>query len=189
MSHPVLTTRAFILGTRTVGEANRIITVFTEQGGILRVFARSIRSERSRLRGCVLPYAFTSASIVLGRQNILKDIRVIDPLTAIWENETVYTSYVTFLNFINSLVPAVGQRDADLFSLAVNAVDAYASRPPDQAGTILLTAQVSLLLRLGYVRDASLSRDPFPDTLSDAVTSPERRADLASHLRRGMAWQ
>ena len=189
MPYAVLNTRAVILSTQATGEANRILTVLTEHSGVLHIFARSIRSEKSRMRAAAVPYALVSLSTVLGRQHILKDVRIIDPLTAIWGNETVYTSYVTLLHFIRSVVPAVGQNDSTLFSIITNAITSYTTRPPSQADCILLTSQVFILRHLGYMHDRDLDDLSFSDTLSRTVTSKEQQTSLRNHLRKGMEWQ
>lgn len=189
MPYPVITTRAVILSTHPTGEANRILTLLTEHNGVLHVLARSIRLEKSRMRSSAIPYALVTTSVVVGRHHILKDLRVIDPLTDVWRSEALYTSYVSLLRFVRAIVPALGHEDPALFSLVLDAIQSYKARPPCQAGLVLLAAQVLMLRQLGYVHDPSLERVPFSTVVSRTVTSPKQQHRFKKHLKEGMAWQ
>ncbi|OGC88026.1 DNA repair protein RecO [Candidatus Adlerbacteria bacterium RIFOXYC1_FULL_48_26] len=48
--HDVISTRGIVLSKRTVGEANTLVSMLTEDLGVIRVSARSARLERSKLR-------------------------------------------------------------------------------------------------------------------------------------------
>lgn len=189
MAYHVFTTRAFILRTTPVGESDRLLTVLTEHYGVRQIFARSIRTAPSRMRSSSLPYACVTLSIIFGRQDILKDIRVIDPLTAIWCNRKVYTAYATLLATVQDLIPITDETDPTLFPLLTDAVQAFLTRPPSQANCILLTATAYLLLTLGYVHDDHLADMPLLSAISHTVTEPTQQAVLERHIKRGMTWQ
>ena len=48
--HDVVSTRGIVLSKRTVGEANTLVSMLTEDLGVVRASARSARLERSKLR-------------------------------------------------------------------------------------------------------------------------------------------
>ncbi|MBY0472840.1 DNA repair protein RecO [Patescibacteria group bacterium] len=48
--HDVIATRGIVLSKRTVGEANTLVSILTEDLGVVRASARSARLERSKLR-------------------------------------------------------------------------------------------------------------------------------------------
>ncbi|MDE0243633.1 MAG: recombination protein O N-terminal domain-containing protein [Candidatus Kaiserbacteria bacterium] len=189
MPYPVINTRAVILHTHPTGEANRVLTLLTEQHGTLQVFARSVRKETSRMRSAAVPYALVSSSIILSRQHILKDLRVIDPLQDIWNREPVYTSYVALLRFVHTTVPAVGHHDPVIFSLVLDAIRSYTTRPPCQTDAILLTTQVFILHRLGYVHNPDLDSMSLSTVISDTTTSAKQQRLFKKQIKEGMTWQ
>ncbi len=67
MAEHLYTTRAFILGSTSVGEANRLIDLFTESHGRLRALARGVRLEKSKLRYHLLLRTFVMVSLVRGK--------------------------------------------------------------------------------------------------------------------------
>lgn len=67
MAEHLYTTRALILGSTAVGEANRLADLFTESHGRLRAMARSVRNEKSKLRYHLEPLRFSTVSLVRGR--------------------------------------------------------------------------------------------------------------------------
>lgn len=68
MSHHQYHTDAFILGSIPVGESNRYIDLFTADLGRVRAFARSVRTERSKLRLSLQDFSLTEVSLVRGKE-------------------------------------------------------------------------------------------------------------------------
>lgn len=67
MAEHVYSTPALILGSTAVGEANRLVDLFTKSHGRLRAMARSVRNEKSKLRYHLEPLRFSTVSLVHGR--------------------------------------------------------------------------------------------------------------------------
>ena len=166
-SYTVLTTDAFILHTRGIGEADRMITVLTRENGVLDVYARSIRKETAKMRGAVKPYGQVRLSLIQGKKNILKDIIVTDTLDAIWNEQKKYRSYVNLLKHIHALVPAVSEEDESLFSIAQTAVQLLQDSDVNLAEHILLVAQVLVLNTLGYVSNPTVPHTMFIQALRE----------------------
>ncbi|PIR46703.1 MAG: DNA repair protein RecO [Candidatus Vogelbacteria bacterium CG10_big_fil_rev_8_21_14_0_10_45_14] len=61
-------TECFVLGAEDISEGSRLLTLFTRELGLVRVHARSIRVERSKLRSFLQPYSFAEVSLVRGRE-------------------------------------------------------------------------------------------------------------------------
>ena len=68
MSHTLYTTECIVLGSRDSGEANRYISLFTREIGLVHAVARSVREEKSKLRYCLQDFSFTDATLVRGRE-------------------------------------------------------------------------------------------------------------------------
>src|SRR3989344_3753754 len=61
-------TEALVLGNRELGEADRVVALFTRDFGLVRARASAIRSERSKMRYAVQDYARARVSLVKGKR-------------------------------------------------------------------------------------------------------------------------
>ena len=187
--YPVLITDSFILYTRAIGEADRIITVLTEQGGVLDIYARSIRKEEAKMRETTLPYGRVRLSAVLGKQAILKDITVTDSLENIWASQEKYTTLVCLLRRIHALIPPLGSGDKRIFSIVETATHTLQTSAANHADTILLIAEVLILDTLGYVQTDYTEQKMFSDLLEEATASNEKKHLLRSQLQTALHHQ
>ncbi|MEX0916945.1 MAG: DNA repair protein RecO [Candidatus Paceibacterota bacterium] len=60
-------TEGFVLGGRNVGEAHRMVSLFTRELGLVRAHAKSVREERSKLRFGLQTFALTNVSLIRGK--------------------------------------------------------------------------------------------------------------------------
>jgi len=60
-------TDAYVLKTIPLGEADMLVTLFTESLGVIRASAQGIRYEKSKLRFAVQEYARATVSLVRGK--------------------------------------------------------------------------------------------------------------------------
>ena len=188
-SYPILTTDAFILYTRAVGEADRIVTALTRDGGLMQIYARSIRKEGAKMRGSVRPYGKVLLSVILGKRNILKDITVTNTLDSVWSSEIKYTVFVTLLRSVRSFIPVTEESEADVFSIVEDAACFLSEAPPESATDILLVAQVMILVVLGYVPDQHMVSGMFADVVADISSSPDQRRAFTQHLQNALWYQ
>ncbi|MBI2097106.1 MAG: recombination protein O N-terminal domain-containing protein [Candidatus Sungbacteria bacterium] len=61
--------RAFVLERRERREADQLVTLYTEEFGILRTIASGVRKAGAKLRGHLEPPAKTEVTLVTGKQN------------------------------------------------------------------------------------------------------------------------
>jgi DNA repair protein RecO len=66
--YAIHTTRGFILSSRPYGEAGKMLSIFTEEFGLVRATAQSIRVEKSKLRPFIQDYSFGLFSFVRGKE-------------------------------------------------------------------------------------------------------------------------
>ena len=66
--HITYHTEGVVLGGHNVGEGHRMISVFTRDFGLVHVFARSVREERSKLRYSLQEYSHSTISLVRGKE-------------------------------------------------------------------------------------------------------------------------
>ena len=68
MSRHIYHTEAFILGSSNSGEANRFLTIFTKEFGLLGAQATGARHLKSKLRFCLQDYSYSQVSLVRGKE-------------------------------------------------------------------------------------------------------------------------
>ncbi len=68
MSHTLYSTECIVLGSYDSGEANRYISLFTKEIGLVRAVAKSVREEKSKLRYSLQNLSFTNATLVRGKE-------------------------------------------------------------------------------------------------------------------------
>ena len=66
--HTIRTTHGLVLESRPFGEAGKMISIITEDLGLIRVVAEGIRLEKSKLRYFVQEYSFGLFSLVRGKE-------------------------------------------------------------------------------------------------------------------------
>ncbi|MCF7865721.1 MAG: recombination protein O N-terminal domain-containing protein [Candidatus Pacebacteria bacterium] len=68
MSHHIYQTKAFIIDSMDVGEANKLLTLFTADLGLLFVAAQGVRVMKSKLRPSIQDLSFSKVALVRGKE-------------------------------------------------------------------------------------------------------------------------
>ncbi len=68
MAYHIYTTEAFILGADERGEADRLLTIFTRDLGLVRVVAKGVRHAKSKLAPHLLNFSCSKVSMVRGKE-------------------------------------------------------------------------------------------------------------------------
>lgn len=68
MSHTLYSTECIVLESINSGEANRYISLFTKEMGLVRAVARSVREEKSKLRYSLQNFSIIIATLVRGKE-------------------------------------------------------------------------------------------------------------------------
>ncbi len=72
-------TKGIVIRKEDYGESDRMLTVYTQDFGKLRIFCKSIRKESSKLRSGSEPYCLIELEFIEGRsRKTLTDVKVID---------------------------------------------------------------------------------------------------------------
>lgn len=66
--HTLYSTECIILGGVDSGEANKYISLFTKEIGLVKAVAKSVREEKSKLRYSLQDFSFTDVTLVRGRE-------------------------------------------------------------------------------------------------------------------------
>lgn len=69
MSHHIYHTHGFILGGTAVGEANKYITIFTRELGVIGAVAQGIRKIDSKLRYSLQDFSYAHVDVIRGKHS------------------------------------------------------------------------------------------------------------------------
>jgi DNA repair protein RecO (recombination protein O) len=67
MHHHIHHTHGFILGSRNTGEANKVLSIYTRQMGLIRATVQGIRLHKSKLRFSLQDFYYAKIDLVRGR--------------------------------------------------------------------------------------------------------------------------
>ena len=65
--HHIYHTQGFILGSRNVGEANKIFSIYTKELGLVRAVAQGVRYNHSKLRYSLQDFSYSQIDLVRGK--------------------------------------------------------------------------------------------------------------------------
>ena len=68
MSHHIYQTDAFIIDSKNVGEANKIVYLFTKDIGMISATAQGVRLLKSKLRYSLQDFSYSKVSLVRGKE-------------------------------------------------------------------------------------------------------------------------
>lgn len=68
MSHHIYQTKAFVIDSMDVGEANKLLTLFTSDLGLIFASAQSVRVLKSKLRPSIQDLSFSKIALVRGKE-------------------------------------------------------------------------------------------------------------------------
>lgn len=65
--HHIYHTHGFILSSRNTGEANKMLTIYTREMGLVRAVAQGIRLHKSKLRFTLQDFSYVNVDLVRGK--------------------------------------------------------------------------------------------------------------------------
>lgn len=68
MSHELTITEGFILKAYDVAEASRMLSIYTEEAGLVLARAQGVREFKSKMRYSLQPFSLTYISLIRGRE-------------------------------------------------------------------------------------------------------------------------
>ncbi len=144
----LLRTQAIVLKGMDLGEADRILTMFTREKGKMRIVANGVRRTRSTLAALVQPFTYNNIVIYMGSSiPRLQQGELLDAFLPLREDllRMAYGSYV--LELIDKLL---GDEDAqeEVFNLLLITLQLIKEKGPQDV--LLRRFELILLSILGY---------------------------------------
>ncbi len=116
-------TEAVVLRRRDLGEADRLLTLFTQQYGKLRVVAKGSRKTKSRLAGHLEPFSRTLILLARGRNlDIVTQADLLNPFRALRQDET-RIAYAGYLADLLDALTAEEQENHAAYDLLLGSLD------------------------------------------------------------------
>ena len=136
-----------VLKTIKLGEADRIVTLFTRGNGKVRAVAKGIRKTKSRFGARLEP--FTQVNLMVYRGRNLDTITSADIITSFDSVRNDYarlTSAMTLAEVVEKITPE-RERAFSTYRLLLSGLEALAS---DRSGTVVPAFLIKLLSLSGY---------------------------------------
>ena len=147
---PVYKADAVVLRHQPVGEADRILTLFTREYGKLRVSARGVRKTTSRLSGRVQPY--THGRFLLARGRTLDVVAQAESVRAFpgLQQDLLRSAYAAYVaELVDRFLPE-RDRHPEVFDAVLDALAVIAEATEDEAEVYALWFSLHLADSLGY---------------------------------------
>ena len=144
----VYKTEAVVLRHNPLGDADKILTLYTPQMGKLRAVAKGVGRPRSKLAGHVEPLTRSAMLIALGRNlDIVTQSQTIDSFLPLKEDLTL-TSQAIYVAELIDLFTVEGDANLNLYQGLLTALNALPLA--SDSGLILRHYELHLLNDLGY---------------------------------------
>ncbi len=154
-------TEALVLKSRESGEADKLVSLFTRDFGLVRARASAVRSEHSRMRYALQNYARTNAGLVKGKRG-WRVAGAAALKVAVGDARGV-AAFARIAELTIRLVHGEEKNDY-LFAALSEAHDALMVERCDAYGMIELVCVARILFALGYISTEALSTALFTHT-------------------------
>jgi len=173
MSYQTYDTEGFILGSHELGEADMFLFVYTEDFGRVRLLAKGIRFEKSKLRGQVQLFTRAQVQFVIGRELWrLTDARLAQVFQALEKDLFRFQAASAVARFCKEVVSG-SERDPSLWQLLSEVFTAFDSVEISAADVprLLYMFQIKAFQVLGYL----------PETCPEIIRGLQLEAFKNSH--------
>ncbi|HEU4480776.1 MAG TPA: DNA repair protein RecO [Actinomycetota bacterium] len=142
-----------VLKTIKLGEADRIVTLFTRDNGKVRAVAKGIRKTKSRFGGRLEPFNRVELMIYRGRSlDTITAAHIVDAYDDVRRDLTRLTSASALVELVEKITPD-RERAFSTYGLLIGGLRALAE---DKGGTIVPAFLVKLLSVSGYHPELSV---------------------------------
>ncbi|MBP8251788.1 MAG: DNA repair protein RecO [Herpetosiphon sp.] len=151
MRDRLYTTEAIILRRSEVGEADRLLTIYTPNYGKLRVAARGVRKITSKLAGHLELFIHTKLQLAKGRNvDVVTESRVVQPFRHVREDLDRISVAYYFCELLDQMTPDSSESPA-LFRLVRDCLAALDAIDDQQRRDVLMRYfELHILTLSGY---------------------------------------
>jgi|AntRauTorckE6833_2_1112554.scaffolds.fasta_scaffold00721_2 DNA repair protein RecO len=114
--HHIYKTKAIVLSSRPIKEADKLLVLLTEDFGLIKVIAQGTRKKESKLRQSIQDFSVTDVALVKGKVGWrLTNAQIDYSILAKIENENIFSTITRTFNLVERLV--LGESEDDLFNI------------------------------------------------------------------------
>lgn len=188
--HHIYHTKALVIGSKNIGEANKFISLYTRELGLIRASAQGVRLGKSKLRFALQDFSYSKVDLVRGR-----DIWRITSATpvSLFSFARTHKEKILFMVRINSLIDrlcAGEESNSQIFDSVLQAYTLLDDEDFDMTKyeALELHTVLSVLHSLGYIGDSDLlARYLGKDFDSDNTEFIlKERTSIISHINRAL---
>ncbi len=175
--------RGLILRNRDYQEADRLITVFTEEQGKVSALARGVKKAKSSLRACTQPFCFSELFLRRGKTlDTVTQGKIIDFFGSARENITTVMYLLYIAEILDKVLPE-RQPAPELFAASVRLVQVLEEKGPRPIYLRWFEAQVAGQMGFAPVLDRCVScgRRESPGTHFSIAAGGLLCADCSRH--------
>ncbi len=141
-------TPAVILKRTDLGEADRIVTLFSRDVGKIRAVARGVRRGKSRAAGHLEPFTLSDVMFAVGRElDVVAQADTLESFRAVRE-DVMLATHAYYLAEMVDLLTEDHQENQAVFEILVDGLHNLAEHP--DARVVLVVFHLRLLDALGY---------------------------------------
>lgn len=148
-----LKTNGIVLARRNIGEADRLLTVFTDELGKVKIIARGSRKIKSKLASHIEPFSTGSFEFIDGKTfYILVGAQKLPPVIELAKDLELYQT----LSYICELVDVAfheNEPNPSVYRLLQEVTDAISNNPAINKKLLRQYFEMKLLVGLGYKPD------------------------------------
>ncbi len=148
----LLQTEGFILSSRSVGDADRLILFLSADQGMMKLFAHNVRRTKSPLGGSLQPFARVEIFYTQGKSYSLRQCTVLEPFRYLREDLTVMAYASVIAELVIQLWPE-GTGDSLLLERVAQTFRLMDERNPR---LVALAASWQLLSIAGFAPELSV---------------------------------
>lgn len=174
MSHHIYNTKSFIVDSAPSGEADKLISIYTEDFGLIRAVAKGVREMKSKLRYSLQDATYGTVALVRGREmwrvtNASKEISLFSKGLSM-TGRLVLSS---LLRFVVRFAPGEG-KNTDVFE-TIKSVSSLifhhhskkqAKISMEELQFLDLLGRVRIMHALGYVKSSVEDAEPLVGLLN-----------------------
>lgn len=175
-------TEGVIIGRRSFGEADRILTIFSKHYGKLRVVAKGVRRPTSRKRGSLEIFSYVKIALVKGRNlDVVTEAELKDSFSS-FRKDLVRVQVAYHLCEVVDKLTAEHQEHRAIFEQLVYSLGKLGSVYYSQLGQFVRSFKVFLLGELGFLERGKNEPREIDVYIEDIVGSALRTRKFLKSL-------
>jgi DNA repair protein RecO (recombination protein O) len=157
MAYHVYTTKGIVLGAFASREADRIYSILTEELGLVRARARSVRAIQSKLRGALEPYSLSDISLVRGKDSWrITGAALVERLDEEHLGKAGLLSFSKVFSLLEKLV-AGEEAHKELMRVLEDGLEfVYSNKEETKVESVEILLVLRLLNELGYISSTDI---------------------------------